>query len=970
MSHTASRPLKAALATVLGGALMAAPLIGVASSASAAPGDPVQISLIDINDFHGRIDANTVKFAGTIEKLREQYGEENSLFVSSGDNVGASLFASSVSNDQPTIDVLNALDLATSAVGNHEFDQGYADLTDRIIGADGSRNAQWDYLGANVYEKGTTTPALDEYSIQEVQGLRIGVIGAITQETPTLVSPGGIADLDFGDPVEAVNRVAAQLTDGDESNGEADVIVASYHEGASAGTPDGASLEDELELDNAFTDIVTKTDAAVDVIFTGHTHKQYAWDGPVPGEAGKTRPVVQTGSYGENIGNVVLTVDPTTKAVSSYTAANVARTGDDDAALVAAYPRVAEVKTITDAALAEAAVIGNQPKGSVTADITTAFAGGSYVDGVYTGGSRDDRASESTLGNLVADSLVSSLGSPERGGATIGVVNPGGLRAELLKGDDGVITYAEANAVLPFVNNLWTTTLTGAQFKTVLEQQWQTNPDGTIPSRPFLKLGLSDNVEYTYDGAAAQGEHVTGIWIDGAPIDPAASYRIGSFNFLLQGGDNFREFANGTDTRDSGLIDRDAWIAYLEANPNLTPDFARHAAEVTGVTGEAVIGADVSATVSNLDLTSLGSPKNTSLEISWEGSAATFEPAAVTDGSATLTVEVPADAHVASELVVTAQPSGTVVRIPVRVPDGLPSTDRISGENRYATSVAASQAGFPGGAATVYVASGETYPDALSAAPAAAQADAPILLTAAAALPADVAAEIERLAPENVVIVGGPNSVSAGVEEQLAGLADVTRIDGADRFETSRKVAETAFPSGAPVAVVAAGANFADALSAGAAIDGEGPVVLVNGTAGSLNDATEALLKGLDSAEISVVGGEKSVSKGIFGEVGAITKAVRLGGVDRYESSRLINGHFFESANRVFLATGESFPDALSGSGLAPKVDAPLFTVPGTCVPADTLAQITALGATQVTLLGGDLTLSPAVAELTACAAG
>ncbi|WP_368499849.1 cell wall-binding repeat-containing protein [Herbiconiux sp. A18JL235] len=97
---------------------------------------------------------------------------------------------------------------------------------------------------------------------------------------------------------------------------------------------------------------------------------------------------------------------------------------------------------------------------------------------------------------------------------------------------------------------------------------------------------------------------------------------------------------------------------------------------------------------------------------------------------------------------------------------------------------------------------------------------------------------------------------------------------------------------------------------------------------------------------------------------------MRLGGVDRYESSRLINAHFFESANRVFLATGESFPDALSGSGLAPKVDAPLFTVPGTCVPADTLAQITALGATQVTLLGGDLTLSPAVAELTACAAG
>ncbi|WP_243696948.1 ExeM/NucH family extracellular endonuclease [Labedella endophytica] len=625
---------------------------------------PVELNLIDINDFHGRIDANTVKFAGTIEQLKAEYGDDNSMFVSSGDNVGASVFASSSQNDQPTIDVLNTLELIASAVGNHEFDQGFADLTDRI-----ETEADWDYLGANVYEKGTTNPALQEYTLAEIDGLTVAFIGTVTEETPTLVSPANVATLDFGDPVEAVNRVAGELTDGDAANGEADVIVANYHEGAGAGTPDGATLEEEIAEDGVFTDIVTKTSAAVDVIFTGHTHKQYAWDAPIPGVEGETRPVLQTGNYGEFIGNVVLTLDPATGEVQSYVAKNVPRTTVADDVLVATYPRVAEVKAIVDAALAEAAVIGNQPKGSVTADITTAFGGGSYVDGKWTGGTRDDRASESTLGNTVADALQSILSSDERGGAEIGVVNSGGLRGELIYAPDGTITYSEANAVLPFLNNLYTTTLTGANFKAALEQQWQTNADGTIPSRPFLKLGLSDNVEYTYDAARAQGDRITGIWVDGEPIVASQDYRIGSFSFLLQGGDNFRVFGEkGKDTRDSGLIDRDAWISYLEANPGLSPEFDRKSVSVTNAPTDVVEpGSTVTFDVSSLDLTSLGSPVNTSLSAEWAGTDASFDPITVANGAASVSLTVPADAAAASEIVLTAQPSGTTFRVPVSV---------------------------------------------------------------------------------------------------------------------------------------------------------------------------------------------------------------------------------------------------------------------------------------------------------------
>nr|WP_307858304.1 ExeM/NucH family extracellular endonuclease [Cellulomonas fulva] len=653
-------------------------VVGLAAGGDAP--ETVDLTFLNINDFHGRIDANTVRFAGTVEQQRAA-ATGPVAFLSAGDNIGASLFASATQDDQPTIDVLNALDLSASAVGNHEFDKGFADLRDRVIGAEGDENAGWDYLGANVYQEGTTTPVLPEYALLDMDGVTVGVIGAITQETPSLVTPAGIEGLEFGDPVEAVNRVAAQLTDGDAANGEADVIVAEYHEGAGAGTPDGATLQEEIDAGGAFASIVEDTSAAVDVIFTGHTHKQYAWDAPVPGVEGATRPVLQTGSYGEFVGKVVLTYDPAADEVVAHSAANVARTTASDTSLVATYPRVAEVKSIVDEALAYAAEVGGQPVGSVTADITTAFTGGSYVDGKYVGSApgtttgRDDRASESTLGNLVANSLRETLADEARGGADIGVVNPGGLRGELLyarsgaETQDGVVTYAEANAVLPFVNNLWTTTLTGDQVVTMLEQQWQTNPDGTVPSRPYLQLGLSDNVSYTYDPAAGQGEHITSVTIDGEPLDPEAEYRIGTFSFLATGGDNFRVFTDGEDTRDSGLVDRDAWIAYLQANPELTPDFARHAVAVTDLPATVEAGAELTFGVSKLDLTSLGSPANTELDVRLDG--ASIGTATVTSGAATVTVTVPAQTSAGGHvLTLVAEPSGTTVTVPLVVEAG------------------------------------------------------------------------------------------------------------------------------------------------------------------------------------------------------------------------------------------------------------------------------------------------------------
>ncbi len=656
------------------------------------------ITLLNFNDFHGRIDPVndlTTKWATTIEAQRAAAGEKNTLLLGNGDLIGASLFNSSVAQDQPTIDVMNAMCLAASSVGNHEFDKGFEDLTKRVIGGpagakpgacptfEGTQrpgtNARWSYLGANVYKKGTKVPALPEYAtftISDGAGgkVTVGIVGAVTAETPALVSPGGIEQIDIGDPVAAVNRVAGQLTDGKTKNGEADILVVEYHEGAPNGSQ---SLAENVAASPAFASIVKDTSPKFSVIFNGHTHQTYAYQLSADGRTGGFRPLLQAGNYADHIGKVVLTYNA--KACPKVTIASSENLLPAAAADLS-YPRVAQVDTLVRAAKAYADEVGLQPVASQTASITTAYTGGTFTgpDNTYVvpGGptsktGRDDRASESTMGGIVANSLRDSLAPAELGGAQIGVVNPGGLRDELFYPQigtegDGVITYAEANNVLPFVNNLWTTTLTGAQLKTMLEQQWQRDASGNVPSRPYLQLGLSDNVTYTFDPSLPEGSRITSIMIDGVPYDPAAGYRVGTFSFLISGGDNFRVFTEGTNPRDSGLVDRDAWIAYLSGNSPVSPDFARQSATVTGMPTSVAPGESLAFGLAGLDLTSLGSPANSSVEVSIAGVSAGTVP--VTSGAATVSLTVPTSVAGGQQLVVaTASPSGTTVSFPVTV---------------------------------------------------------------------------------------------------------------------------------------------------------------------------------------------------------------------------------------------------------------------------------------------------------------
>lgn len=670
MRHISRRACAVTGAAALTFVGLAAPTAMAADPVEPGAIDPAltSVNLLNINDFHGRIDDNGtgelgLKFACTLETTKADLGEDSTVFLSAGDNIGASPFTSSSQDDNPTIDYLNALELKASAVGNHEFDKGFSDLTGRV-----STRADWDYLGANVYERGTSTPALQEYSIQTVNGLRVAVIGVVTDETPELVTPTGVSGLDFGDPVAAVNRVAAQLSDGEDANGEADVIVAEYHEGATEGVAEDATLEEEVAAGGIFGRIVTETSAEVDAIFTGHTHKQYAWDAPIPGGSG-TRPVLQAASYGAFVGQVQLGLDPQTGELGQYSVTNVPLVAAPTEAC-AADPQYAAAKAVVDQAVATAKPIGEQVIATVADDITTA---------VKPDGSRDDRLRESSLGNLTAQVWLESMNATGRPGADIGMMNPGSLRAELYyepTGNEaaGEVTYAEAASINPFANTLQTIDITGAQLRTVLEQQWQ--PEGA--SRPFLKLGLSENLTYTFDPDAPAGSRILSVMLDGQPIDPAATYTVASSSFLIAGGDNFTELREGTTMRDSGLIDMDAFVNYLRANSPVAPSFAKHAIAVQDQPAQLTAGETTTFTVSGLDLTSKDAPRNTQVEVFLgERSLGVFPveeilteapPFPTRNGRAEISIDVPEDVAGGDATIrLVAADTGTVSTFPVTV---------------------------------------------------------------------------------------------------------------------------------------------------------------------------------------------------------------------------------------------------------------------------------------------------------------
>lgn len=558
----------------------------------AAPGT-FTLDILDINDFHGRIaqdrdSAGAAILAGAVDTLRA--ANPNTLFVSAGDNIGASTFASASQKDAPTIEALGAGGLDVSTVGNHEFDRGFKDLKGRVIqsyakasGQDGADFA----LGANVYDKATGEPALKEYAIREVNGVNVGFIGTVTADVPSLVTPTGIKDLTFGNELEAVNRVAKQLSDGDTTNDEASVIVVLSHNG-SENTSCGTIAAEKT----TYGELVRGASEQVDAIVSGHTHQPYNCE--IAGPTGTERPVVQADQYGTTLGKISLEVDEASGEVASSSTELLPLAIKDDAGEWVYTPNKS-VTQIVDTAITESEKVGNQKIGQISADI---LRGGKEPG--------SDRGVESTLGNTVADIHLWATSNEDFAGAKaqIAFMNAGGLRADLLYGKDGTVSYKAAADVQPFANTLKTFDLTGAQIREALEQQWQ--PNGSERSK--LQLGISDGLSYTYVEKAPRGEHIKDITFNGEPLDEKATFHVVANAFLAAGGDNFAAFAEGTNHADSGQIDLDATVNYFKSHDVVDPAPLGRAmiagtdwAKVELSTTEAEAGEDIEVTVTGLE---------------------------------------------------------------------------------------------------------------------------------------------------------------------------------------------------------------------------------------------------------------------------------------------------------------------------------------------------------------------------------
>ena len=280
---------------------------------------------------------------------------------------------------------------------------------------------------------------------------------------------------------------------------------------------------------------------------------------------------------------------------------------------------------------------------------------------------------------------------------------------------------------------------------------------------------------------------------------------------------------------------------------------------------------------------------------------------------------------------------------------------RLAGADRYATAAAISRASFDPGVSAVYIATGTTFPDALAGAAAAARFGAPVLLVRPDELPASTAAELGRLRPGRIVILGGASAVSSGVADELRAYAAVSRIAGANRYATAAAISTATFARGAPVAYVATGESFPDALSGGALAGRDGgPVLLVKNR--TIPDETRAELSRLRPGRIVILGGSGVVSDQVRSQLRAFATSGtvnRLAGADRYGTAVVASRTGFAGgSDAVFVATGTAFPDGLAGGPVAALVPGPVLLVRPADLPEWVAAELLRLEPDDVFILG------------------
>ena len=570
---------------------LAAALLAGCATGPAPSAEPVKVRLIAFNDFHGNLEptgltlpwpsladktkparlaaGGAAHLAGTVKALRDS--APNSIVISSGDLIGGTPLVSALFLHEPTIDAANRIGVDIAVLGNHEFDAGKDELQRVLKGGCQAHNpagvaqpcvvekhagAKFPMIAANVLtaDGKTLFPAS---VVREVGGQKIAFIGAVTQTTPSIVVPSGVAGLKFTDEATAINAEAARL----KAQG-VQALVAIIHEGGDTGTP-GLPLEwNDAGCPNprgAIFDINRQLSADIDIVFSAHTHQGYRCviDG---------RPVMQATALGRGVSVADVVINP--------------QTGDVDRALTT-HRNLPVFNASSDAAL-KAAIIAAEPApwGAVLASAQPvaevaervamyakaaaprAQAPVGRINGAFERTARTD----GSAGRLIADAQWLATKAADRGAAEFALMNPGGVRSDL-RCEGGAtactVTYGQAFTMQPFGNNLMVMTLKGAQVKQLLEDQQR--PGRTGPSF----LAPSSSLTYRWNAKAAYGQRVEDLRVGGQPLDLNRDVRFTVNSFLADGGDGHVGLKEGRN-RLGGDLDLDALTALLKSAP--TPD--------------------------------------------------------------------------------------------------------------------------------------------------------------------------------------------------------------------------------------------------------------------------------------------------------------------------------------------------------------------------------------------------------------
>lgn len=589
------RSLLAAAGGILAGTAVGAPAFATRAAADPASRNGyVDVQILNITDLHGYLqppaptDGGVITGAGGmklrvggvgylathLKRLRE--GQPNSIFCSAGDNFAGWPYYVDTQNNEPTIEALNVLGLRFSSLGNHEMDKGPDFLIDhmehgvpyKMVGVDDSfidstgarfHGANFRYYSGNFLYKDSGKTIVPPYNVEWVIApdgrhwpigfIHLTVFGAEGADPASGFNCSYQPTLTTVDEIRTANHYAAEL-----KRQGVNALVIVMHEGGYAG-PDYNSGTNPTGP--AF-DVARAVSPDIGAIITGHWHCRFNM--MVPDPNGLLRPVVEAGYYGQVINEIQLKLDPDTGGIvrELTVSTNHAVTWD--------VPVDKELQGIADYWTAQSDKLSATPLARQTGDFTRT----PNADG------------ESTLGNLVADFMVWDTWQSRDGQAELALVpahpihGAGSLRGDLpyAKGDnaadaDGVIFFGEAWKAYGYDSPVVSVTITGDTLHRALEQQWQTQPDGTVTFGP---LAVSESVRYRYDATRPVGQRVdpADVFVDGEPLNLTREYRVAANSYTLEGRDGFPALMSFTNPV-RHTLDHEGFIRYLRERQVLTP---------------------------------------------------------------------------------------------------------------------------------------------------------------------------------------------------------------------------------------------------------------------------------------------------------------------------------------------------------------------------------------------------------------